>query len=83
MPNSIIHRLLNGPHSGYTLILIGAIIIGVRACYYDVFIDESEAAPSEIATEKRGLKATPLTRGIMITIAFLIGAFAVWKLWQP
>jgi hypothetical protein len=83
MSNSIIIHLLYGPHSGFTIILIGAIILTVRAFYYDVFIDESESAPSEEATEKHGIKATKVTRPIMIGIPLLIAAFAIWKLWQP
>jgi hypothetical protein len=79
----IIFHLFYGPHRGYTLLLAGAIILAIRACYYDVFIDESESAPSEIATEKRGLKATKYNRPIMIGIPSLIAAFCLWKLWQP
>lgn len=83
MSTSIIFHLFRGPNSGYTPVLIVAIILTIRACYYDVFIDESESPPSKIATEKSGLKATKFTRPIMIIIPLLIAAFIVWKLWQP
>jgi hypothetical protein len=63
--------------------LIAAIIMAVQSCYYDVFINESEASPSEEATERHGIKATKVTRSIMIAISFFIAAFAIWKLWQP
>lgn len=83
MSNSIIFKLWYGPHSGYTSMLIAAIIMAVQSCYYDVFINESEASPSEEATERHGIKATKVTRSIMIAISFFIAAFAIWKLWQP
>ncbi len=79
----IAYHLFYGPHHGYTLILVGAIILAIRASYYDVYIDESESPPSQIATEKRGIKATKFTRPIAIGVPLLIAAFAIWKLWQP
>jgi hypothetical protein len=83
MWKDISFHLFHGPHSDYTALLIVAILLIVQACYVDVFIDESESAPSEIANEKRGIKATKITRPIMIAISVVIGALAIWKICQP
>ncbi len=79
----MIVRLLHGPHSGYVFFFSVAIFLAIRSCFVDVFIDESESAPSEIARERHGLKATKITRPIMVTIFLLMAVFAVWKMWQP
>jgi hypothetical protein len=81
--SSMAFRLFHPPHPGYIVILAAAAYNFVSAFFVEVFIDESESAPSDIATEKRGLKATKVTRPIMIILFFLVGAFAVWKMWQP
>lgn len=83
MWKNIAFHFFHGPHSGYTALLVVAILLFVRASFDDVFIDESESVPSEIANEKHGLKATRITRPIMMAIPLFIAAFAVWKLWQP
>jgi hypothetical protein len=83
MWKDISFHLFHGPHSGYTAILLGAILLLVGACFDDVFIDESESAPSEIATERRAFKATKTTRPIMIAITSAMIAFAIWKISQP
>ncbi len=70
-------------HPGYFMFVAIGVFNAVRACFVDVFIDESESAPSEYAREKRGLKATKVTRPIMIGVFVLISAFGVWKMFQP
>jgi hypothetical protein len=60
--------------------MIGAFIIGVRATYYDIFIDETDSGPSEIADEKRGVKATIESRILLISICLGICAFAIWMM---
>jgi hypothetical protein len=81
--SSVVGRLFYGPHRGYIFFFAAAIFNAVRSYFVDVFIDESESAPSEIARERHGLKATNVTRPIMVTIFLLAAAFAVWKMWQP
>jgi hypothetical protein len=70
-------------HPGYIVFIAVAIFCAVRACFVDVFIDESESAPSEFAREKHGLKATKVTSPIMVLVFVLMGAFGVWKMVQP
>jgi len=70
-------------HPGYIVFVGVAVFCAVRACFVDVFMDESESAPSEYASEKRGLKATKVTRPIMIGVFVLMAAFGVWKMFQP
>jgi hypothetical protein len=80
MSASVISRIA---HPAYIVFLGVAAFCAVRACFVDVFIDESESAPSEFAREKRGLKATKVTRPIMIGIFVLIAVFGVWRMFQP
>lgn len=70
-------------HPGYIVFVGVAVFLAVRACFVDVFMDESETPPSEYAREKRGLKATKVTRPIMIGVFVLMAAFGVWKMFQP
>ena len=76
-------RLFHGPHSGYVVMLAAGLFLAIRSCFVDVFIDESESAPSEVARERQGLKATKVTRPIMVIVFLLIAAFALWKMLQP
>jgi hypothetical protein len=80
MPASLMSRIA---HPGYIVFIAVAVFCAVRACFVDVFIDESESAPSEFAREKRGLKATKITRPIMVIVFLLMAAFGVWKMFQP
>jgi hypothetical protein len=70
-------------HPGYMVFIGVAVFCAVRACFADVFIDESESAPSDYVEEKRGLKATKVTRPIMIGFFVLMAAFGIWKMFQP
>ncbi|MDP9052015.1 MAG: hypothetical protein M3O31_15045 [Acidobacteriota bacterium] len=81
--SSIADRLLHGPHSGYIVLLIPAVILAIRSCFVDVFIGETESPPSEDAREKHGWKATKITRPIMVAEFGLMAAFAVWQMLQP
>jgi hypothetical protein len=80
MSESIIYKLFSGPNRGYWVLVIGAVIIGVRATYYDIFIDETDSGPSEIADEKRGVKATIQSRVLLICICLGICTFAFWMM---
>ncbi len=80
---SIAYRFFQGPHSGYIVVLVPALCLAVRSCFVDVFIDETDSPPSDAAREKWGLKATKVTRPIMVGVFLLIAAFAFWKMWQP
>jgi hypothetical protein len=80
MSASLISRIA---HPRYIVFVGVAAFCAVRACFVDVFIDESESAPSEFAREKRGLKATKVTRPIMIGVFVSLAAFGVWKMFQP
>ena len=75
--------IFDGQRSGYILFVAVALFLAVRSCFVDVFIDESESSPSEYAREKQGLKATKITRPIMVLVFLLIAAFGVWKMYQP
>ena len=81
--SSITYHLFHGPHSGYLVTLVGAVVIAIRSITSDVFIDESESGRSERSSAKWGIKATAITRPIMPVIALSIAAFALWKMWQP
>lgn len=81
--SSVVDHIFHGPDSGYLFIFAIALFLAIRSCFVDVFIDESESAPSEIAREHSGLKATKVTRPIMVIVFLLVAAFAAWKIWQP
>jgi hypothetical protein len=81
--SSLINRLLNGPHTGYWIVLVGALALAVSACFTDIFIDESESAPTEESRQRWGLKATKVTRPLMVLAFVLIALFAVWNMLQP
>jgi hypothetical protein len=81
--SSITFHLFHGPHSDYLLFLAVALFLAVRSWFVDNFIDESESAPSDVARESHGLKATKVTRPIMSMVFLLIAGFALWKMWQP
>lgn len=81
--SSIEFHLFHGPHSGYLLVLVGALGLAVYSCFVDIFIDESESAPSEEARQRWGIKATKTTRTMMVSLFLLIALFAIWKMWQP
>jgi hypothetical protein len=76
-------RLFHGPHFNYVFVLVPAIILAIRSCLVDVFIDETESPPTEDARERHGLKATKVTRPIMVSAFALIAAVAAWKMFQP
>jgi hypothetical protein len=69
-----------GPRIGYVALLIGALTIAARATYFKTFIDESEAATSNIANEKRGIKPTKVTRALYIILMLGVCGFAIWKM---
>jgi len=75
--------LFHGPHSGYIVVFIAAIILAVRSCVVDVFIDETESPPTEEAREKHGWKATRITPPIMVTAFVLMAVFAGWEMLKP
>ena len=84
MPNGIGSSLMSHvAHPGYIVFVGVAVFCTIRAWFVDVFMDESEAAPSEYARGKRGLKATKVTRPIMLGVFLLMAAFGVWKMFQP
>ena len=70
-------------HPGYLIFAAIGVFNALRACFVDVFIDESESAPSQSAREQRGLKATKVTRPIMVGVFLLMAAFGIWKMFQP
>ncbi|OJV43327.1 MAG: hypothetical protein BGO25_08245 [Acidobacteriales bacterium 59-55] len=74
---SIVDRLFHGPHSNYLIVLVVAVVLAIRLCFVDIFIDESESPPSEEARERWGLKATKVTRPLMVAAFVLIAAFAI------
>jgi hypothetical protein len=76
-------RIFHGQHSGYIPFVAVALFLAVSSCFAEVFIDESESAPSEYAREKWGLKATKITRPIMVVIFLLMASFGIWKIYQP
>ena len=80
MPDSITHKLFSGPNSGYWVLVMGAVIIAVRATYYDIFIDETDLGHSEIADEKHGVKATWQSRLVLLCVCAGICTFAFWKM---
>lgn len=75
-------RYLSISHPGYVPFVAFALFLAVRSCFVDVFVDESESAPSEEA-EKHGMKATKLTRSLMIVIFLGMAAIGIWKTIQP
>jgi hypothetical protein len=79
MTKSIMLHLFRGPHSDYLVLLIVGIVLAIRATYYESFADESESGPSE----EYGLKATKITRPVMIIVSLSMAVFAIWKMWQP
>jgi hypothetical protein len=57
------------------MVLLG-LYLAVDACYADYFVDESDSAPmSEEDKERYALKATKVTRPIMIAIYLCIAGF--------
>jgi uncharacterized membrane protein YecN with MAPEG domain len=80
MLGSLIYRLFSGPNRGYWVLVIGAIIIAARATYYDIFIDETDSGHSDVADERRGVKATWESRLALICICTGLCAFAFWKM---
>lgn len=80
MPASLMTRIA---HPGYIVFVGVAVFCAVGACFVDVFIDESESAPSEFVREKRGLKATKVTRPIVVLVFALMAALGVWRMLQP
>jgi hypothetical protein len=74
------NRLFHGPHSGYLIVFGVAVVLAIRSCFVDVFIDESESPPTEEARERWGLKANKVTRPLMVVAFALIAAFAAWKM---
>ena len=80
---SILDRLSSGPNSGYFVLLVAGIFCAANACIADYFVDESDSPPmSEADKEQYGLKATKVTRPIMVGIFLLVAGFATWKMWQ-
>ena len=80
---SILDRLTNGPNAGYFVMFVAGIFCAVSACFADYFVDESESVPmSEGDKEKYALKATKITRPIMVGLFLSIACFAIWKMWQ-
>ena len=77
------NHFFDGRHAGYIVFLVTALFLAVRSCFVDVFIDESDSAPSDEATEARGWKATKVTRSIMVGVFLLMAGFAGWKMYQP
>jgi hypothetical protein len=60
-----------------------AVFLAFRAAIEtDVFIDESDSAPSQEAREKWGINATPLTRTLLCGMFLLFAAFCFWKAWH-
>ncbi len=80
MSGFLLFHPLSRTHMGDVAILLGAVTIAVRACYYELFIDESDSPPSEIANEERGIIPTLITRALMISIMLAVAGFAIWKL---
>jgi hypothetical protein len=81
--SSIKYHLLHGPHSGFIILLVFGILGMIYACFTDVFIDGSESGFTAEGIANRGLKATKITRPIMMVLYLSIAGFALWKMWQP
>lgn len=80
----MISRILNGPNSGYAVLVVGGLSLALYACFTDYFVDESESSPmSEEDKERYALKATKVTRPIMIVIFLPVAGFGMWKMFQP
>jgi hypothetical protein len=79
----IVASLPHIAHPGYIVFIGVALFCAIRACFVDVFIDESESSPSEFAREKRGWRATRVTRPIMVLVFALMAAVGVWKMLKP
>lgn len=81
--SSLISRLFNEANSGYFFLFAVGVFGAVRSCFVDVFSDESDTPLPEAERERYGLKATKVTRPLMVIAFLLIAGFAVWKMLQP
>lgn len=81
--SSLVASLWHIAHPGYIVFIGVAMFCAIWACFVDIFIDESESSPSEFAREKRGWKATKVTRPIMVLVFVLMAAVGVWKMLEP
>jgi hypothetical protein len=60
-------------------IVLSCAITIVKACVQSEFLNESESSPSDMA---KPMKATPMLRIVVIIGALLIGAGALWNLFN-
>jgi hypothetical protein len=72
--------MLSDSRAFYVGMLFVSLVLIFRALTYDLFMDESDSPPSEIANELRGVKATKGNRILMVCILSGFAAFAIWKL---
>ena len=73
-------NILNGSRVAYIGALVFVLLLALRACFADIFIDESESAYLEEDRLKRGLKATKVTRPIVVGLFLLIAAVICWRM---
>ena len=75
--------MISGHNSGYWVLLAFGLYMAIYACFADYFIDESDSSPmSEEDKQRYALKATKVTRPIVIVVALSIAGFGVWKMFQ-
>jgi hypothetical protein len=71
---------LSGLRGAYIGALVFVLLLAGRACFVNIFIDESEPSYSDEDRLKRGWKATRVTRPIVVGVFLLIAAFIFWRM---